>query len=378
MLKKIYQIAFFLLPLVFLLFLGFFLETSKTTSDLESRKLTPLPGKFYIQRNSFEKYISDHLPFREPLLSLYFSLNLKLLSSETNNIIGKDGWIFQIKNDTTNNLPVLLSYKNYTLLSHNEKKTIIKNLLYIQEWCDENKVKFYLLFPPDKGRIYARFVPEFILRRNKESSVAQLKKHIPQKINVIPLEKELTDLSFKTNEHIYFKEDTHWSEDGAFFVYQELIKKIKNDFPKLNPLSKKDFYIVKTIPFVPYQTGNYLLFKHGNQYMPQLLKKNAVYNHYSYKNINEIKIQREFNFKDSTYSKGHPLNVYIIGDSFATYLHPFLSATFSRVRAYRFNLPGSKWGIKFNERIKEFQKEKPDILILSVSDLKLKDLLKVE
>ena len=74
-----------------------------------------------------------------------------------------------------------------------------------------------------------------------------------------------------------------------------------------------------------------------------------------------------------------PLNVYVIGDSFACYLHAFLSATFHRVRAYRFNMPRDRnAGIWFNERKKEFEEEKPDILILSISDLKLKDLLRID
>ena len=96
-----------------------------------------------------------------------------------------------------------------------------------------------------------------------------------------------------------------------------------------------------------------------------------------YKNKQDIQIHWDQNFRHSTHQKGQKLNVYIIGDSYACYLHPFLSATFKRVRSHRFNMPKEPWGIQFNKQIAKFNIEKPDILILSVSDLKLKDLLRI-
>ena len=83
-------------------------------------------------------------------------------------------------------------------------------------------------------------------------------------------------------------------------------------------------------------------------------------------------------FRSSYYPEGHDLNVYIIGDSFATYLYHFLSATFKNIVAYRFNEPHTNWGILFEQRKEEMLSNHTNVLILSVSDLKLKDLLKVK
>lgn len=378
MLKNIYHLFFVLIPFCFLLFLGFYLDVRKNESQLESRRLSEIPQKPFAQRKELETYISDHIPFREKILTVYFSFNLKLASLNTQNIVGKENWIFAVQNPVQYNLPVLKSYQNYKLLTHTEQAKIIENLKYMKKWCDENNVKFYLMFPPDKSRIYSRFMPDFILRKEDDSTVMQLKKQIPEDITVVPLEKELIAFSFLNNELLYYKDESHWSEEGAFFVYQQLMKQIKKDFSNTQALSKDNFFITKTLPYRPYDVGKYPKIGKGNQHQPKITEKDFTYNHFTYKNKNDIQIHWDKNFRHSTYNNGQPFNVYIIGDSYATYLHSFLSATFQRVRAFRFNMPKEKWGIQFNERIKEFKIEKPNILILAVSDLKLKDLLKVE
>lgn len=67
----------------------------------------------------------------------------------------------------------------------------------------------------------------------------------------------------------------------------------------------------------------------------------------------------------------------MIGDSFAYYLLPFLIPTFSHFRMHRFNEngTGALWGIRWQEREKELLNNKIDILILSISDQKLEELM---
>ena len=45
---------------------------------------------------------------------------------------------------------------------------------------------------------------------------------------------------------VYYKSDKHWNKLTAFYAYQEIIKRIINDFPQLNYL-KSDDMIVKKI-----------------------------------------------------------------------------------------------------------------------------------
>lgn len=386
---KIYRFIFVLLFLFFLIFFGVFLnvkEGYEDKSQFENRLLFQV--KDIKNTQDVEKYISDHIPFREELIRIYFSANLKAPQAIQTNIEGKDEWVFLGKNPTGTNLPVLAVFQNKILLSQKQLLKMVDNVKKVKQYCDENKIKFYLMFPPDKSRVYSFLMPSYIVRKNNLSVVEEFLRLLPKDINVISLEKELIDEAVKTytqetDSLLYYKEDTHWTEEATFLAYQLLMSKIKIDFPEINVLSRDDFNIDLKIVYLPYYIGSGPIFGRGNIQLPKFEHKTNWYNYFTYKNIDDVQIIWDKNFKQSINSNinANPLNVYIVGDSFACYLHPFLSSTFHHVRAYRFNMPGedeSNWGIKFNERKKEFEKEKPDILIFSISDLKLRELLRVD
>ncbi len=374
-----WQILFCSIFFLYLAYLGCFIDYSKINSLVENRSLTKWSAVQKNGREVFEKYISDRIPFRDNLLMFYFSLNLKLDILNQQNLEGKDGWMFQNKNDVSHNLPVLDSFQNKDLLSQSQLNTMVANVQKIKKYCDENNIKFYLIFPPDKSRIYPQFMPSYILRKKAPSLVERFISYLPKDISVVPLERELTEYAQTSEDLLYYKEDTHWSEDGAFFAYHQLIKAIKKDFSAVQVLTKDDFVVEKNIIYDLYNTRKEPVFFYGNQYMPKYGRTPSLYNHYTYKRQTDVTVVRANNFNNSTNKNGYPLNIYIVGDSFACYLHPFFSATFQRVRGYRFNMPKEeKWGILFNDRKREFTIEKPDILIFSISDLKLKDLLMVD
>ena len=373
---KIYRFLFVFIALSTLLLCGLFLDTNKTESSLERRTLHSKPSNLINNPEEWEKYISDHFPFREKLLALYFNIGLDFDFGTDKVFIGKNKWLFQKNNLTNYNLPAIPSYQNKILLSKKEQNKIIQNLLKIKKLCDENNIHLYIMFPPDKHRIYARYFPKYILRDKRESPVKQLTALFPKELTIVPLEDALIQKSFSSKELLYYKQDSHWSEEGTFFVYQQLMQVIKKDFPNSNPVSKQDFNIEKRADiYSPYQPWkNTPPFKSGNLSLPGQ-SYNQKYNHFTYKQMEDIKIKHDTEFISSTNPHGQPFKIYIIGDSYASYLHSFLSATFQYVHAYRFNTYKKSWGIFFHERLKEMKEDKTNILILSISDLKLKDLL---
>lgn len=54
--------------------MGVFLDTHKTESVQERRTLASKPKKIFSESQQLENYISDHLLFRDEILSLYFRL----------------------------------------------------------------------------------------------------------------------------------------------------------------------------------------------------------------------------------------------------------------------------------------------------------------
>ena len=377
--RKIYYFLFVFIPLIGLFLMGVFLDAEKIESPRERRTLAEKPKSIWKETQKLESYLSDHLPLRDKMLDWYFGLGLSFDFGTEKIIIGKNDWLFLKKHDTTYNLPVMESYQNKVLFSDKQHMKIIENLMHIKRQCDTHNIRLYLLFPPSKDRIYAQYMPSYILRDKRPSPVKQLVNLLPTELNVVPIEDLLIREARISKEPLYFKQDSHWAEEGAFIVYQQLMQYIQKDFPDLKAKAKDDFKIEKIndvfSPYFNLKSGT--VFGKGSFLLPGMDQYNTLkYNHYTYKDIENVTIKKSSVFISSIYPQGFPLKVYIIGDSFATYLHPYLSATFQYVHAHRFNPMGEgNWGIHFNERMKEMIEDGTNILIISVSDLKLKDLL---
>ncbi len=380
--KKInlYYFFFVIFPITVLFILGIFLDIEKTISIRERRNLSSLPEQILFNNQDTEKYIADHIPFREKILDYYFQTGFGHDFGTAKVLIGQNGWLFQNAFENSYNIHNIKSYQNKLLLSKKDLQKIISNLKIIQKWCDDHNIKLYIIFPPDKHRIYARFMPTYILRDNRPSLVKRVAAMIPKEITVVPIEDLLTIQALKKPEqYLYYKTESHWSERGAFTAYQELIKFIQRDFPDVNALTESDFDIsfIHNV-YSPYINGANAIYTNGNLHIDGTPVNNKnIYEHFVPKTNKEITINRKNQFQSSNYPNGTPYNVYIIGDSYTTYIHSFLSATFQRVKAHRFNGPNTEWGIRFKKRQKEMLEDKTNILILSISDLKLKDLLRI-
>ena len=99
----------------------------------------------------------------------------------------------------------------------------------------------------------------------------------------------------------------------------------------------------------------------------------VLYAHYELKPKNNIQMMWSIPFVTS-FNPNKDYNVYMIGDSYAPYLSTFLAQSFKNVYFYRFNPTGGKFGIDFLKRQSQMIQQKTDILIMSVSDLKILDL----
>lgn len=378
-LKKIFFALFFSVPVLALFSMTFFWDTEQKSSTLERRTLEPPIHSFVTERHRVEKYLTDHVPFRDKLLSFYFKSGLSFDFGTSAVLIGKNGWLFQNHNDIIHNLPAISAYQNLSLFSNDQLQKIADNLSLIQKWCDDNQIGFYLILIPEKHRVYSRFMPSYILRKNQKGPLDTVAARVPENVAKVVLSDYLIQQAKISFVPLYYKTDAHWSEDGAFLAYSQLMAAIQKDFPDIHILTPKDFYIEKRNDcWLPYAFSRKIPFEPGRLSLPGMDKnKEKIYNHYIFKNKEDVFVVRENNFRYSDYSKGYPLRVLIVGDSFATYLHPFLSATFSHVDGYRFNESGQGWGIRFQDRQKEMKKNKINVFILAVSELKLKDLLDI-
>lgn len=60
-------------------------------------------------------------------------------------------------------------------------------------------------------------------------------------VNIIYPKEKLIQKAKTAEDLIFFKQDHHYTEYGFFFIYRELMKQIKRDFPDIPVLSEKIF-----------------------------------------------------------------------------------------------------------------------------------------
>ncbi len=364
---------FILFPLCVLLTIGLTLDTTQTKSLRERRNLETFPFHFWAQSKKLEKYISDHLPKRPELIDFYFESGLGHDLGTQDRIIGKENFIFY----TTlyyRNISPLLIYQNSYLFTPKQIRLLKKNVQKIADFAKEHNIKVYLMISPTTSRIYHKWMPDYILRENNPSVTEQVETAVQDIITVVPIEKHLISQA-RSQFPLIYKTDTHWSEDGAFEAYKLLMNAIQKDFKDIRAVTPDD-YNIKLIKKVweSYQYAQKPYFDNGNTYLKGLDYGKTQYRHYIHKDKANLKINRDIQFRFSDYEKGAPYRAYIIGDSFTYYMLPFLMPTFSHIRMHRFNENGDT-GIRWQEREKELADDKINILILSISDQKLEELM---
>lgn len=231
-----------LLVVVFALMIALpmFFADSKETSVSEKRQLAQykppiLPnGRFDEQfQQNFSRWLSDHFACRDQLLELnaYLSRTLRYpCQLSTNTTGGRGGWFFDHVG-----IPTMLNYHNIAEFPESQMEETMQHLKFLNDYCEKHGKKFYLLFLPDKNRVYGEYFPSAPqIRPNSESALAlfvkYLGKNAPELKVVYPIE---ALLKHKDEYPLYFKTDTHWTEMGGFWGGQELLAAIRKDFPDL-------------------------------------------------------------------------------------------------------------------------------------------------
>lgn len=377
--KRIYCVLFISVVLIGLSVIGFSLETAKTVSQIEQRSLADKPDSFLFNADAVEKYISDHIPYRNEWVKFYFQIGFTRHLSSAKTIIGKNDWLYLGKTPHYRNFPITSFFKNTFEFTAEQKAQIIQNLTKIQKWCDENHIQFYLTVIPDKFFVYSDYFPNYFVPLKKENIHEQFQRMIPSNIKFVDVLTPLKQKAATEKKLFYYKQESHWNEEGALLAYRILLKEIQKDFPHLKDLDLSLFYQEpKTKIYMPYYSDS--SFTNGNLMLPGFEPYNIPYIHYTYKypQMMSYEHQKSHRFFKNKSPQAAPLNVYMIGDSYILYFKPFLSGTFQYTHLYRFNEPTFPWGIFFSDRQSEMLKEKINILILAPSDLKLIELLNIE
>lgn len=193
-----------------------FVNENRQTAQLPTLGLLLESPKSYV--GELERYIQDHFGFRDRFIQLAKVSRPSLVGLRTNNQVfkGKGGWLFysqtQLKH-TQSLLPATPAFNGDWLAAI--------NLLKAQ--TEEYGGKFFILVSPDKSQVYSEFLPDNILYK-RDARRADSFGSLAKKEGLIYLDMLDQLLAEKDTTQLYYKTDTHWTYDGAYLAYRELMK----------------------------------------------------------------------------------------------------------------------------------------------------------
>lgn len=326
--NKLYS-AELVLIILFLtaLFIPFSNMDNKKISETEKRRLAqykPLitaEGKINFQYGkNFDSWFNDLFFGRTQLLDLNSFLQSRIMNMSRNVYKGFDNWNFYVYRDSMQN------YHNLKLFSQKSLLRAAEDINKIHAICQRKGKKIYIVVVPEKHKVYGQYYPAAPkIRPDDQSRARQFEKFLKTHTSVPVI--YLLDVLLK-NKNIgllYWKNDSHWNEMGAYLGYLEIMAYIQKDFPQLQP-----YKIHKIAPAPPTKIGDLFLLSNGCcPTEPTVLYPLPSFDkNYTAKGD---PIERVLGFSQLINPNGK-LNVLILRDSFAISLLPYIGNTFHSVK----------------------------------------------
>ncbi len=203
---------------------------------------------------------------------------------------------------------------------------------------------------------------------NLKPKLVQLLEYLKQNtdLDIIDVETPIQDAKAKYKKSIYYSNDSHWTQFGAYFAYETIINYIHKDFPNMP----------SPIPFNKIKWGEG---DDDNGDLAKLICLNTVIKRHIYVPVNK-RIGDFHPIKAPDYPEFlsiYPMLFYqskdtlapkliMFRDSYSNALIPYFATNFSR--------QGYLWTPVFYPTI--IEKEKPDIVITELAERNIYELLK--
>lgn len=361
---------------IFFLFL--FVPMSYINQDVRSNqenrtlaKWKPLINKDktinYNFGKDFDNWFSDRFNLRMLLVNSYSSIKVLLTNRNDKGIVDKNGMIYR-------NL-------EFNHLTNEEIEIAFDAIEKFDDFCKQNNIKLYTLIVPQKADIHQTTLN---YSNNEKSSFDKFNKRLSQatskgKTILFPLEIMKNEAK---NNYMFFKTDHHWTDDGAFIGYKELMNEINKDFANINTQTEKDFefFYDKKV-----RSDFDRRFHNGQSCSGVGLSKgfckkliDVNYKYFKHKkqkelNVKTLKSDKQL-AKEYFFPSGANYKVLLFGTSQCENLSEFIPYTFKHVLRERTNSvfqSAEEYKIikHFGNRIIEY---KPDILIFCIAYYQLK------
>ena len=313
----------------------------------------------------YENWFNDHFCGRSLLIKLH-----DFICHNINKTIRTNKAVYFKEDDLLIKLP---EYGTVFGLPHSQ--SISRNINQLNEFCEKNRIKLYILEIPKREIIYKDIVKEKYGFNDKMlTKVSQMREAVRESARAhhIPYIYPYKELKEAAKQNlVFFKRSQHVTETGAFVVYKELMEAILRDFPdmpvvSLNDCRKLQNKLIRDNWRWSFGYGD-LFFFFGFKNDPD---HRTIYNYYNHKDSNKLLVKvDDKHVKNFFYPQGK-YRVMVAGTSNNQVICRFLPFSTAETRLIQLNanpVPSvEQW--KF---LKLFKKDildfKPEILILSIS-----------
>ncbi len=307
--------------------------------------------------NKFVKYFIDNFGFRTALIRWNSLLKLKLLKVEEfpKVLVGKDDWLYLIKDDEGNNA---LDYYRVTrpFASDKEIAVWVQPLLEVKSRCEKKGARFILAFAPMKTRIYPEYIPRHLEPLRSRTRLDQVVEYLEKNTDLTCVDMGRAVLDGKKNHVVFLKHDVHWNGYGSFYAYTMLADSLARFYPGMEPRAMDD-YALETGVIQGGDLASMLGLKDMFSETVYLLKpkfaERAKRVPVSYP-VKSSRFSDAFESHDATRPRA-----LVFHDSFFNFIKPYLSEHFSRMACFQ----------SYNRiDLTLLDREKPDVVIYEMAE----------
>lgn len=269
--------------------------------------------------SQFDAWFNDRFNGRKHFIRLYSHIKKTLVISNDLVVKENDGWLFYKGEQSLDN------FQNKNLFSDEELQNIAQYLSDIDNWAIKNNKHFYYFIIPDKNKIYGENITVLKkLRPDNESRANQLVNYLKEntKIKVLYLYDVL--MNSKDRGLLYYKNDTHWNDFGAYIGYQEITRMIKQNYKQISPV------VCNKIDSAPHEIGDLTNMLGSSAEKDLIQYPKPVLNDSSVCEYNTPDKEERNGFM--CYNNNKKLNVFVLRDSFTSALKRYFNNTFKTVK----------------------------------------------
>jgi len=179
----------------------------------------------------FERYWNDSFAFRWYLIRAHSLVKLALgVSPSPKALVGRDGYLFYAAEQSVD------YFRHVKPFTPEEVAHWREDLEARRAWLAERGIRYLVVVAPNKETIYPEFMPEALRPVRAESRLDQLLADLrlhDSKVDIVDLREPLRQA--KHSERVYHKTDTHWNDAGALVASVEILSRVKEWFPAINP-----------------------------------------------------------------------------------------------------------------------------------------------